>query len=156
MATTLYNPFKQFQFDSDICFLTGNKLQSEEESIHVFPAWMMKSFQLEDKHFKMLDENLVTYKSLKLPCSIADAEAIEQMERAVEQSFEQGYDAVKKLDHLSVFQWMTKMINGVVFNEILAGIRQKKAAGEDMNFSQALAHRFTNLHAMLQSLVVPL
>ena len=66
MAATLYNPFKQFQFDSDICFLTGNKLQSEEESIQVFPAWMMKSFQLEDKPFKMLDENLVTYKSCLL------------------------------------------------------------------------------------------
>ncbi|WP_286754841.1 MULTISPECIES: hypothetical protein [Sphingobacterium] len=156
MAATLYNPFKQFQFDSDICFLTGNKLQSEEESIQVFPVWMMKSFQLEDKPFKMLDENLVTYKSLKLPCSITAAEAIEQMERVVEQSFEQGYEAVKQLDPLLLFQWMTKIIYGVVFNEILAGIRQQKASGEDMNFSQALAQRFTNLHAMLQSLVVPM
>src|SRR5690606_28872049 len=109
MATTLYNPFKQFQFDPAICFLTGNQLQSEEESIQVFPVWMMKSFQLEDKPFKMLDENLVTYKSLKLPCSIHAAEAIEQMELAVEQSFEQGYEAVRQLDPLLLFQWMTKI-----------------------------------------------
>lgn len=156
METKLYNPFLHFKFDNSTCFLTGKALQSGDEQIQVFPTWMMRAFDLEDKPFKMLDESFSTYKKLQLPCSVEVANAIEALDRRVEYAVEQGYEAVAALEQEVLFQWIGKILYGVVFNEIQAGIRQAVMTGEEMNFSQALVQKFRNLHAMLQSLILPM
>ncbi|KGE14084.1 hypothetical protein [Sphingobacterium deserti] len=154
MASRLYNPFLDFKFDDDTCFLSGEVLTSRDEQIQVFPLWMMRKFDLEEKPFRMLDENIVNYKSLKLPCSADTAGLFENLESTVEEAMEQGYEAVKGLPEVTLFQWVAKILYGVVFNEIQSGVRQAMLSGEPMNFSQALVHKFRNLHSMLQSLRV--
>ena len=156
MTTKLYNPFLDFKFDNNTCFLSGESLLSTDEKIQVFPVWMMRAFDLEDKPFKMLDESMLTYKKLQLPCATTVSEAFEKIEATVENAMNIGYDAVKDLDQTLLFQWIAKILYGVVFNEIQVGVRQAVMTGEEMNFSQALVHKFRNLHAMLQSLIVPM
>ena len=156
MAVKLYNPFLDFKFDKQSCFLTGSPLVSSDEQIQVFPLWMMRAFDLEDKPFKMLDENIVTYKSLQLPCSLAAAAALSKVEEQVEAAMMQGFQAVSALPQEVLFQWVAKILYGVVYNEIQAGVRQAVLTGEDINFSQALVHKFRNLHAMLQSVILPM
>ncbi|MFD1165481.1 hypothetical protein ACFQ2C_07680 [Sphingobacterium daejeonense] len=156
MANKLYNPFLDFQFDNKTCFLSGKALSSYDEKIQVFPLWMMRSFDLEDKPFKMLDESIVTYKQLQLPCSAEVANKLAEVEEKVELAVQNGYNALKELDQLTLFQWVGKILYGVVFNEIQVGIRQAFLSGEQLNFSQALVQKFKNLHFMLQSLIVPM
>ncbi|MCT1524154.1 hypothetical protein [Sphingobacterium hotanense] len=156
MATKLYNPFLDFKFDNKTCFLTGETLQSEDEQIQVFPMWMMRAFDLEEKPFKMLDESFSTYKKLQLPCSTRAAAAIAAVDGLVEHAVEKGYEAVRELEQEVLFQWIGKILYGVVFNEIQAGIRHAVMTGEELNFSQALVQKFRNLHAMLQSMVIPM
>lgn len=155
MSHTLYNPFKDFRFDNKTCFLSGEALQSSDEQIQVFPVWLMRQFDLEEKPFKLLDESITTYKSFKLPCSTAAAARISELESQIEAAFSAGYEAVKELDDLTLFQWISKLVYGMVFNEIQVGIRQQMLSGEAMNFSQVLAHKFKNLHLMMQSLIKP-
>lgn len=152
----LYNPFKLFHFDSKTCFLSGKSLQAVDEQIQVFPLWLMRHFDLEDKPFKMLDESVATYKQLKLPCSVDTADQLAEMETRVEAAFKKGYFAVRDLDEVLLFQWIAKIVYGTVFNEIQAGVRQQLLSGGEMNFSQVLAHKFKNLHLMLQSLILPM
>ncbi len=152
----IYNPFKDFRFDNKTCFLSGQPLQSIDEAIQVFPHWLMRRFDLEDKPFKLLDESICTYKQLKLPCATDVAERIAQLDRQVAGAFDSGYAATKALEPLVLFQWVARMVYGVVFNEIQVGMRQQLLSGEAMNFSQVLAHKFTNLHLMLQSLIRPM
>ena len=156
MALRLYNPFLDFKFDHKTCFLTGQELQSEDERIQVFPVWMMRAFDLEERPFKMLDESISTYKQLQLPCASDTASVFADIENQVAEAMQRGYAAVKDLDEIVLFQWIAKILYGVVFNEIQAGIRQSVLSGEQMNFSQALVHKFRNLHAMLQSVIVPM
>lgn len=156
MASKLYNPFLDFKFDNDSCFLSGEALQSKDEQIQVFPLWMMRQFDLEEKPFKMLDENIVTYKSLKLPCSVEMAGLFESLEKKIAFAMQEGYVSVKEIPELELFQWVAKILYGVVFNEIQSGVRQAFLTGEALNFSQALVHKFRNLHSMLQSLRVPM
>ncbi|HWK57704.1 MAG TPA: hypothetical protein VNQ80_10210 [Parapedobacter sp.] len=156
MQTALYNPFEDFRFDNNTCFLSGEPLRSAEERIQVFPDWLMCKFDIADKPFKLLDESLRTYKQLRLPCTAAVAERISELDNHIERAFEQGYEAVKEMDSVTLFQWVARMVYGVVFNEIQAGIRQQALSGEAMNFSQVLVHKFKNLHLMLQSLIVPI
>lgn len=157
MPQQLYNPFSNFNFSNRNCFLTGEALSTSEEKIQVFPQWLMSAFQLEDKPFKLLDESMATYKDLKLPCSAAVNEHyLEPLEREIAAAFEQGYEGVSRLDDVKLFQWAGKLLYGIVFNEIQAGIRQQHAQGEEFNMSQAIIHRFTQLHLMLQSINLPL
>lgn len=131
-------------------------MTSEDESIQVFPLWMMRAFDLENRPLQMLDESVTSYKKLQLPCATRVSAQIDALENTVEIAAKSGYDAMKKLDQLTLFQWVGKMLYGVVFNEIQAGIRQAFLAGESLNFSQALVHKFKNLHAMLQSIARPM
>jgi hypothetical protein len=157
MPAQIYAPFERFNFSNNKCFLTGEALNTEEEKIQVFPQWLMSRFNLEDQPFKLLDESMATYKDLKLPCSAAvNEQFLEPLETEIAGAFAAGYEGVKALDELKLFQWAGKLLYGIIFNEIQAGIRQQHAQGEEFNISQSIIHKFSNLHLMLQSINLPL
>src|SRR5690606_38878784 len=153
---SLYNPFDKFLFDNRTCFLTGETLQSADEQVQVFPLWLMRAYELEDKPFKLLDESICTYKQLKLPCASGVATRLAEVDKQVEAAFTGGFAAAAQLDQLTLFQWVGKLVYGIIFNEIQVGIRQQALSGEDLNFSQVLTQKFRNLHMMLQSMVIPI
>src|SRR6476660_3406917 len=156
MAISLYKPFDTLNFSKQQCFLTGEKLTSTEEEISVFPVWLMHEYKLQDQPFKLLDESMSTYKDMKLPCSnLTYANGIEPLEEEIRAAFLKGYDAVIEVPQTKLFQWIGKMIYGILFNEIRIGIRQQKANNEEFVFSQSLIHKFSNLHIMLQSIIIP-
>jgi hypothetical protein len=156
MPVIPYAPFETSNFSNKTCFLTGQPLNSEEEKIQVFPQWLMSLYDLEEKPFKLLDESMATYKDIKLPCSATVNEVyLEPLEAEISTAFNGGYDALKDLDELKLFQWAGKLLYGIIFNEIQAGIRQQFAQGEEFNISQSIIHKFSNLHLMLQSINLP-
>jgi hypothetical protein len=157
MPEQIYYPFTTFNFSNRNCFLTGQKLVSDDEKIQVFPQWLMSRYGLEDKAFKLLDESMATYKDLKLPCSADINESfLEPLETEIAAAFETGYEAIKNLDDLKLFQWAGKLLYGILFNELQSGIKQQHAQGEEFNISQALIHKFSHLHLMLQSINLPI
>jgi hypothetical protein len=156
MPLKTYSPFEAANFSNKLCFLTGQILQSEEQRIQVFPQWLMRLYDLENKPFKMLDESMATYKDIKLPCAAAVNETyLEPLEAEIEAAFKGGYEALKTVDDLKLFQWAGKLIYGIIFNEIQVGIRQQRALGEEFTMSQAIIHKITHLHLMLQSINLP-
>ncbi len=117
----------------------------------------MSRFQLEDQPFKLLDESIATYKDLKVPCSSAvNEQFLEPLEAEIAAAFDIGYDAVKEVDELKLFQWAGKLLYGIIFNEMQSGIKQQHAQGQEFNISQSLIHKFSNLHLMLQSIYQPI
>ncbi len=157
MPEQIYYPFTAFNFSNRNCFLTGQTLLSEEEKIQVFPQWLMSLYGLEDKAFKLLDESMATYKDLKLPCAAHVNETyLEPLETEIASAFDIGYEAIKNLDDLKLFQWAGKLLYGIIFNEIQSGIKLQHAQGEEFNISQAIIHKFSHLHLMLQSVNLPL
>lgn len=157
MAAQIYHPFSTFNFSNTKCFLTGDTLSSAEEKIQVFPQWLMSRYSLEDKPFKLLDESIATYKDLKIPCSAAVNENyLEPLEAEIAAAFALGYEGVKALDELRLFQWVCKLLYGIVFNELQAGIKLQHAQGEEFNISQSIIHKFSHLHLMLQSINLPI
>nr|MBC7613250.1 hypothetical protein [Pseudopedobacter sp.] len=67
------------------------------------------------------------------------------------QAFEKGFDGVKNLDETLLFQWVAKMVYGIIFKEIQAAVKQQNAFAEGFNISQSLIHKFGAVHTMLQS-----
>ena len=157
MQDSLYHPFKTLQFDAKHCFLSGHSLSSTEEEIGVFAPWFLQAFGLADRPFKLLDESMVTYKDLKVPCSSAVyEEAIGPLEAEIQEAFSKGYEGLKEVSEIKLFQWIAKLLYGIIYHEIKQGIRQQKTLGEAFTLSQAMEHKFGNLHIMLQSLIQPI
>jgi len=157
MQNSLYHPFKTLQFDAKHCFLSGQPLVSAEEEKGVFAPWFLQAFGLADRPFKLLDESIATYQALKVPCSTAVyEEAIAPLEAEIQEAFSKGYEGLKEVSEIKLFQWIAKLLYGIIYHEIKQGIRQQKTLGEAFTLSQAMAHKFENLHLMLQSLIQPI
>jgi hypothetical protein len=158
MSFQLYNPFETYDFNPDACFLTGEKLASESEQVTVFPKWILDRYELNEKKFTLMDQ-ITSYKygDLKIPCSESvAAKALSPLEDEIKTAFETGFDEVKKLPEERLFQWMGKIVYGVLYHDLLA--ERKRAARRNLEFklSPLLIKRFSLLHLMLQSLVAPI
>lgn len=159
MSLSLFNPFETLYFDSKTCFLTGNDLQSEEQSICIFPSWILDRFSLRNKRFKMLDQVTgIQYEDLKLPCSEEVKNAFDILDEEIRKAFEGGYDEVKKIPEERLFLWMGKLVYGVLYNDLLLEIIRagKRKNAKIFQLSDFLKERFGKFHLMLQSLLVPM
>lgn len=158
MEIRLYDPFENLYLDPRTCFLTGEDLQNDDEQIPVFPAWIIERYSLQNTKFAMMDQFTgFLYPDLKIPCSQhVIANVIDPLEKEIETAFIAGYSGVKELPEERLFQWMCKMVYGVLYNDLL--VEKKKSAKRQKEFklSPALQRRFKKLHLMLQSLVVPM
>ena len=153
----LYYPFQELDFSPQKCFLTGRNIESDEEQIFVFPEWIMDRYSLRDKTLKMLEGSVLSHKNMRIPChSNVIKEAIDPLEREIESAFTIGYDAVIKVPEERLFQWMAKIMLGVLYNDIGLEKRKFDLEGEKFTLPAFLQERFEKLHLILQSLVVPM
>lgn len=152
MSKAIFRPFERYNFSESVCYLSG---QPALLKTTVFPEWVLQQFGLKDKPFKMLDERIVTYQDIKVPISNEAIAETHKLDKEIEQAFNTGYRAVQALDEVKLFQWIAKQVYGIIHWEVRAGINQQRAIGEEFSFSQSIAHKFINLHIMLQSLVRP-
>ena len=126
------------------------------EQIPVFPEWIMKRYALHEKTMTMLAENVVKYADLKVPCAPDVMEKISLLENEIQIAFEAGYDEIIKIPELHLFQWMAKMMYGVLYNDIVHGIKQHIHKDKSFTLSPLLTKKFANLHLMLQSIITPM
>lgn len=140
------------QFDNLHCFLSGEVLPKDQPVLPVFANWFTESYQLKDMPFKMLDESMLSYADLVLPCSDGVREKLEALENSIQTAFEEGYEAVKVLDDELLFLWASKTVYGVIFKEIQVAIKQQNTYEDGFNMSQGLIHKFGMLHSMMQKL----
>lgn len=152
---TLYNPFDEFSFRPDECFLTGKKVNPILDTIPVFPMWIIERYDLHDKIITMLAENAMKYQDISIPCDrIIIDEVINPLENKIEAAFKAGYSEVIKIDPVILFQWMAKFVYGMLYNDIVFGIQQNAKKGMPFSLSPLLTRKIKNLHWMLQSLIV--
>jgi hypothetical protein len=142
-------------FDNSHCFLSGEILPKNQPFLPAFAHWLTESYQLKEMPFKMLDESMLSYADIALPCSDHVREKLEVLENTIQQAFEKGYNAVKDLDEDLIFLWVAKTVYGVIFKEIQVAIKQQNTYAEGFNMSQALIHKFGMLHTMLQKINMP-
>jgi len=143
------------RFDNSHCFLSGEALPKDQPFLPVFANWLTDSYKLKDMPFKMLDESMLSYAALVLPCSDNVREKLAVLEQTIQDAFEKGYEAVKALDEDLLFLWVAKTVYGVIFKEIQVAIKQQNTYAEGFNMSQGLIHKFGMLHSMLQKINQP-
>ena len=154
MIVPVHRPFEQFRFNDQTCFLSG-KETSASDKITVFPEWLMRDYRLKDKPFKLLDESIITYRDIQVPCSPEILPDINAFDTTIGEAFTAGYSSVKELSEVQLFQWIARLVYGIIYHEVRTGMQNKELNIGLADFSQSLLHKFSNLHLMLQSLIRP-
>ena len=152
MNKSPYNPFKNFDFKNDKCFLSGSA--TSPTTVKVLPDWLLNMAELTgDEQIKLLDESIRSYKTLEVPASEEVYNtAILPLEKQIENAFKLGYKGVFALPEVSLFRWIGKMMYSFLYIEMQGAIRLQQLSGDGMNMSQSLMHKFGNLHLMLQGM----
>ena len=109
MTLPLYQPFKNFDFKNQLCFLSGEK---PVEPARVLADWLIEMANLSgDEQIKLLDESIRTYKSLTVPANPqVYSDFIQPLEDKVEAAFKKGYEGLRELDEIDLFNWIGKLI----------------------------------------------
>lgn len=150
----LYKPFQKFTFDNSHCFLSGESTENAAK-ITVFPTWLIQQYNLLDRPFKMLDERMLSYADIQIPVCAATQKRLDELELDIKIALQKGYEGLKALPEIQLFQWAGKIVYGIIFNELQAAIKQNHASADGFNMSQGLIHKFAHLHTMLQSITQP-
>ncbi len=151
MTSSPYQPFKNFDFKNQLCFLSGEK---PVEQTRVLADWLINMANLSgDEQIKLLDESIRTYKSLTVPSNPqVYANFISPLEDKIAQAFANGYKGVIALEEVDLFNWIGKLMYSFLYIEMQGAIRLNQLSGDGMNMSQGLMHKFGNLHTMLQGI----
>jgi hypothetical protein len=154
MSLPLYNPFKDLIFDEQFCFLTGDLTT---EKMTVFPEWLMDHFKFGTDRIEMMDKSKsYHYEDLQLPCSPRVKKAFEDLEDQIKAAYKNGFEGIKALDEKLIFQWMGRMVYGMLYYEMRYESQRQLRLRENFDLSATLRERFGNFHLMLQSIVEPI
>jgi hypothetical protein len=154
MNSTIYQPFKNFDFKYKNCFLSGDTFKSPVEEINILPAWLLEVANFSgEEQIKLLDESVRSYNTLKVPCNTeVFSHFIQPLEEKIADAFSKGYDAVSQLEEEDLFKWIGKFMYSLIYVEMNAAVRLQQISSDGVNMSQGLMHKFGNLNTMIQSI----
>lgn len=151
----LYNPFEEMSFKDDVCFLTGETVE-KGGYVTAFPTWLLERYELQNSFIAMLDGSRVRYQDIKVPASFKAIKVVAQLDKETQQAFEIGYEAVVKMPELTIFQWMARVMYGILYQEIKSGVDSARAQNKAFEMSEIMMQKLRNLHWTLQSLIHPI
>ena len=154
MFSSIYQPFKNFDFKYENCFLSGNTFNTPVIQTNVLPAWLLEMANFSgEEQIQLLDETIRSYNSLKIPVNEeVQRHFIDPLEEKIAAAFGGGYDAVTKLDEADLFKWIGKFLYSLIYIEMHAAVGQQQLSSDGLNMSQGLMHKFGNLQTMIQGI----
>lgn len=156
MALNLFNPFKEMIFDDYFCFLSGDLTT---DKIKIFPEWLIDHFKFGDEKIRLMENTKVRevpYKELEIPCSPRVKSAFERIDEQFREAYKGGYEAMKELDELLLFQWSGRIVYGLLYLEMMGEWQHNQVTGKQFDFSIKLRDRLGKFHHMMQSLIEPI
>lgn len=154
MNSTIYQPFKNFDFKYKNCFLSGDIFTAPIEEINILPTWLLEVANFSgEEQIKLLDESVRSYNALKVPCSAEVlTRFIQPLEAKISDAFAKGYEGVAQLDEADLFKWIGKFMYSLIYIEMNGAVRLQQLSDDGLNMSQGLMHKFGNLNTMIQSI----
>lgn len=149
-----YNPFEEMTFTYDRCFLCGDYLNDENETVeHVFPRWLQNKFDLWNQTLVLLNGTHIPYRNLIVPCCVIcnNKYLNEKLEKHIELAVKGGYEKFKEVSEETVFKWLVKLSYGTLFKELSLKLnRADSNSGMIVNPHQL--RKFSMLFTFLQSI----
>jgi hypothetical protein len=138
-------------FDSDHCFLCGAPLGQEKSAEHVFPKWLLEKYDLWNRNIVLLNGTAIPYRDLTIPCcQSCNSGYLSRLENEICSAVEQGYDVVRGMDELRLFQWLAKLFYGILFRELSLNV-DRSTPSKGTIIAPDVLENYATLHAFLQS-----
>jgi hypothetical protein len=152
----IFDPFEGMRFGNHICFLCGTKVAATEQT-PVFPAWLMQEYGLAHEPLRLLDQSVVTYQDLKIPCCpTCQTQALDPLEQQVQEAAAKGVAGLRAMDEKLLFQWLGKMFYGTLITELIKEQNPLVAPEYAVSEQPKMLMKFQAFYRVLQSLRVPM
>jgi hypothetical protein len=144
---------EEHSFSESVCFLCGARLRDNRSQEHVFPAWLQHRFGLWDQTITLLNGTTIPYRQLTIPCCTrCNTHYLSNLEACVNQAVTTGASAVRAMDQLTLFLWVTKLFYGVLYRELFLPVdRRARRLDPIMRHLEP----FELIHHFLQAIRVP-
>ncbi len=153
---SIFDPFEGMRFGNHICFLCGTNVTLEEQT-SVFPAWLMEEFGFAHEPLRLLDQSVVTYQDLKIPCcQNCQTNHLQPLEDKVQQALSQGIAGMRALDEKLLYQWMGKMFYGTLITELIKEQNPLVQPEHAVSEQPKMLMKFQSFFRVLQSVRVPM
>ncbi|MBC6991176.1 hypothetical protein [Hymenobacter sp. BT491] len=154
---TIYYPFEGMRFGPEQCFLCGRPTTPPTDSVPVFAPWLQERYQLANRQILLLDQSVVTYSDLRIPCCPrCHTQHVAPLEATVEKAAAQGLDAIRALDEKTLFLWLGKMFYGVLVTELLTELDPLVKPRYPLAENAQMLRRFQAFFQTFQALRVPI
>lgn len=154
MTSSIYQPFKNFDFKYENCFLSGDTFKSPIVQTTILPAWLLEVANFSgEEQIQLLDETIRSYNELKVPVNEEVlTHFVTPLEDKIKEAFALGYAGVSQLEEVELFRWVGKFLYSLIYIEMHAAVGQQQLSSDGLNMSQGLMHKFGNLQTMIQGI----
>ncbi len=152
------NIFLIDNLDGKCCFLCGEQLTDANRSDeHVFPKWLQRRVGLRDQTLTLPNGTPIPYRKLVIPCcSDCNNGCLSALENEIGAAFEKGYDAVRNLSPIRLFQWCGKIWYGLLFKGLSLLVDRQDASVGTIMEPGGFGKAFHTHHIFLQSIRLPM
>ncbi|GGF00312.1 hypothetical protein [Hymenobacter cavernae] len=153
----LYDPLEGMRLGPQYCFLCGAPTEPPIDSVPVFAYWLMDRYDLADRQIQLLDQSIVTYRDLRIPCcQHCRTHHVEPLEAQAQQTAELGLDGWRALSAKTLFLWLGKMFYGVFITELLTELNPLVKPRYPLAENAQMFRRFHAFFQTFQALRVPI
>lgn len=155
-TVSLFRAVNYRRYGRWFCFLCGTRLNKRNRTDeHVFPKWIQERFSLWNQKLTLLNGTTIPYRSLKIPCcSECNNRHLKPLEDKLCKATLKGPKAVAKLDELTLFLWLGKIVYGILYREFSLK-RDRKSGNKTRIVPRHLLKSFALHHLFLQAARLP-
>jgi hypothetical protein len=145
-------PLERMTFEDGYCFLCGNELDDKGTLEHVFPKWLQRKYNLWNQKLTILNGTKIQYKNITIPCCAeCNNQHLSKLESEFSNALFKGFESFLNLDKLVVYQWVAKIIYGLMRKQLSLHL-DRKDLSKGTILTRDFLEGFRNIHALLQSL----
>lgn len=146
----MHHSYGKQTFDDHACFLCGKRMVGDGSVEHVFPKWLLKSYDLWDQKIDLLNGTLMPYRQLTIPCcEVCNNQHLSRVEDEVNAVVRGGFQKAIELPIKTWYLWAGKIFYGILRKELSLLLERSNQNGGTI-VTKEILESFSNLHLFMQ------
>ncbi|MBG8554611.1 hypothetical protein I5L79_13720 [Hymenobacter sp. BT594] len=145
------------RFSTNSCFLCGAPAQAPQDTVPVLAPWLLDRYQLSKRQMRLLDQSVVAYEELRIPCCPqCRLQAVEPLEAHMAEVANGGLTAWQQMNEQQLFLWLGKMFYGILLTELLTELDPLIKPQYPLSENGQMLGKLQSFYQVFQALRVPI
>jgi len=98
------------------CFLCGRRLGAGATREHIFPAWLLRRFDLWYQRFTLPNGQDRQYRLIRIPaCGPCNTKHLSRLENQICGAVDAGFETFVQLPEATIYQWLAKILYEIMY-----------------------------------------